>query len=155
MNSHLGLRDIQGLDPISGWPLALGWWIVIGGVLALVALAVGIALWRQRRKRRWEFQLRTKLDQMAKGLDQETAQPVATELAEMVRRLALYRFSRKECAHLQGIAWLQWLSHKDPAKYDWMQSSSVLIEAPYRPPGLALDVAILRKTISAAKGWVT
>ncbi|MBA2727152.1 MAG: DUF4381 domain-containing protein, partial [Parachlamydiaceae bacterium] len=33
------LHDIEGLDPISFWPLALGWWILIA-VLILLSLAI-------------------------------------------------------------------------------------------------------------------
>ena len=40
------LRDIRGLDAISWWPLAPGWW----GVAALVpALIAGLYLYRRQR----------------------------------------------------------------------------------------------------------
>ena len=42
------LYDIRDLDPVSWWPLAPGWWVLI--VLALFAAAA--AYWRQWTHRR-------------------------------------------------------------------------------------------------------
>jgi hypothetical protein len=38
------LWDIRGLDPVSAWPIAPGWWVLLVAVL-LVAL---FALWWRR-----------------------------------------------------------------------------------------------------------
>ncbi|MGB0719658.1 MAG: DUF4381 domain-containing protein, partial [Bdellovibrionales bacterium] len=37
------LRDIRGLEDVSWWPLAPGWWILLGLVLAIV---LGLVLFR-------------------------------------------------------------------------------------------------------------
>jgi hypothetical protein len=154
MNTGLGLRDIQGLDPISWWPLAIGWWIAIGLFFALI-LSLAIFKFIQLRKhRRWEYQLLTQLDQLDEAITPENSQKTARELAEMMRRIALERYSRQQCANLQGSRWLDWLSEKDPAHYNWSQSSIALIEAPFRQPGFVVESDCLRKTIHAMKGWV-
>jgi hypothetical protein len=154
MKTELGLKDIQGLDPISAWPLAIGWWIIIAGLIIAAILVMLFFYDQKRRSLSWKSQLLKKLEIMKKTVSSENAHAIATELAEMIRRLATHRFSRKECGHLQGEAWILWLSEKDPIHYDWTKSKEILIEAPFRPSGFDVDSDLLRKTIDAVKGWV-
>ena len=42
--AEIPLRDIHLPEPISWWPLAPGWWILVGGLLALAIL--GFLAWR-------------------------------------------------------------------------------------------------------------
>lgn len=151
MKPDLGLNDIQGLDPISWWPLAPGWWAVLA-----VFLCAGLVLaWiSYRRQRSWQREIRACLDSLAKNLSAETAQVTAVELSSLIRRLAIQRFSREECAALRGEAWLNWLSEKDPRKFDWRASAHDWIEAPFRPVGTSFDPQTLRQSIEAAKAWV-
>jgi hypothetical protein len=154
MNTRLvGFRDIQGLDHISFWPLAIGWWFVITALLAIGVFVAFRILARQRRKRTWNFQVLKQLEQMQASLTPENSQTTAILLAELMRRLALVRFPRQECASLQGKNWLQWLSEKDASHFDWRKSAGV-VEAPYLPPGSSLNYEVLKQSIQAAKGWV-
>jgi hypothetical protein len=154
MNPGLGLRDIRGLDPISWWPLAIGWWMVISIVFMIVLTVVIFKIIQSKKHRRWEYRILRQLDRLEKNITQDNSQTTAVELADILRRLALHRYSRKECANLQGHQWLKWLSEKDPAHYDWAQSSTALIEAPFRQPGFVVDINCLKGTIRAMKGWV-
>ena len=61
----LPLRDIHLPDPIGWWPLAPGWWGVLGLVLLIIS---GIFWWRRKKHRRnstpWQAAL-TELDRLA------------------------------------------------------------------------------------------
>jgi hypothetical protein len=145
------LYDIKGLDTIWWWPLAPGWWVVI----ALTLIAAGIVYWRRRAYyRSWKgdaWRAFTALNAQLAGGD---AQDIATSLSILMRRVAMQSSSRVECAGLQGADWLRWLSANDPGKFDWMASGSLLIEAPYAPPGQNVSPESLKVLIRAAKRWV-
>ena len=145
------LDDIRGLDQISWWPLAPGWWVLF----ALILLAGGAAYWRRRAYwRSWKGDARMALDRLDAGLNDDNAQQTAAGLATLVRRIAIHRHSRAECAGLWGQDWLQWLTAKDPGGFDWAKSATMMIEAPYARPGRNVPLKTLKSLISAAKRWV-
>ena len=51
--------------------------------------------------------------------------------------------------------WLAWLTERDAAKFNWQDCARDLIEVPFQKPGAVLDPQALKKTITAAKGWVS
>jgi hypothetical protein len=154
MNSPLPLRDIQGLDPISFWPLAVGWWIVIGIVVSGIIFAIFLNRQRKRKIRRWQYQTRVELEKLEENLTPETSQATAIQLSELARRLAIHNFSRRDCAGLVGNEWLAWLSQKDPVHFNWSKSARSLIEAPFSPAGRQFEIQPIKSTIHALKGWV-
>lgn len=155
MNSSLEqLHDIQGLDLISRWPLAVGWWVVIVlGAIALSGIVYGIV-----RKvafiRSWKNDTMQKLAYLEKNLSDATARETAIVLSEYLRRIALRRFSREECAGLIGEAWLKWLTAKDPKGFDWEKKGALLIEVPYAPKDAFLSTDLVRDVIQAIRNWV-
>jgi hypothetical protein len=154
MNSPLPLRDIQGLDSISFWPLAPGWWILIGLSIGAIAVLIFLRVRRQRELRRWQYQTKRALEELENNLTPETSQSVAIELSDLARRLAINNFSRNACAGLVGNEWLAWLSQNDPAQFNWSKSARSLIEAPFSPVGRKFDTLPIKNTIHALKGWV-
>jgi hypothetical protein len=154
MNPLAQLRDIQGLDRISRWPLALGWWILFALILVLLTSTIAFYFIRRKYKARWQYQLLQRLEQMESRLNPEQSQTLATELAQLLRRVAVHRYSRSECAQLYGKEWLAWMTQKDPQQFDWSQSANVLTQAPFQPQGTVIDQESLQKTIRAAKAWV-
>jgi hypothetical protein len=148
------LRDISGLDPISWWPLAAGWWIVIGLVVFL-ALAGGFFWLRARRRARsWQAQVRRELDSLERNLTKENSRNRALGLAVLLRRLAISKEGREACASLQGKDWLTWLESKDQNRFAWTSYGQSLVSAPYAPENTTYDLDSLKAAIQAAKGWV-
>ena len=102
------LRDVHLPDPISWWPPAVGWWMILLGSV----LVVGLILWarshRQRtRPRRVALaQLEQVKQQYAVQADDQWA---ITEVSHLLRRYALAVFSRSEVAGLSGQSWLKFL----------------------------------------------
>lgn len=156
MNSWLEeLHDIDGLDPVGVWPLApASWVLLIGG--GVVLCAVAYFAWRRLAfKRSWKNDTFQKLARLEANLSGNTAKETVVCLSEYLRRIALKRFSRKECAGLMGEAWLQWLTVHDPKNFDWLTQGSLLIEVPYAPANADLPLDQIRNLIQATKEWVS
>ena len=82
-------------------------------------------------KRSWKNDTLQKLAFLEKNLSDATAVETVIALSEYLRRIALKRFSRKECAGLTGKSWLKWLTTHDPKKFDWEAKGALLIDVPY------------------------
>lgn len=156
------LRDIHGLQEISWWPLALGWWLVIA------ALAIGLALvWRWRTVLRlrlpplpvlhpgsWRWDAARQLRALRRRATQQDGKQTAGELSELLRRIAMARFGREACAGLTGEDWLAWLKEQDPTGFDWIGNGRLLLEAPYAPPGATDRRGDLLRLIEVAQEWI-
>ena len=155
MNSLLeGLHDIEGLDLISAWPLSPAMWLLV----VVAALLFFTLLYFIARRvifiRSWKHDTFQKLDGLEKNLSEVSAREVAMTLSQYVRRIALKRFSRKECAGLVGESWLKWLSKNDPKNFDWEKKGALLIEVPYAPLHISLSTEEIKDLIKATREWV-
>lgn len=155
MNSLIEqLHDIEGLDPISWWPLAAGWWILIGTGLLLAIIISWYFAYRIAFKRSWKNDTLQKLAFLENNLSEKNARDTLITLSEFLRRIALHRFSRNECAGLTGEAWLRWLAENDPLKYEWVNKGTLLVEIPYSPSKIKLPTNEIKELIQAVKNWV-
>ncbi|MCE2984007.1 MAG: DUF4381 domain-containing protein [Parachlamydia sp.] len=148
------LHDIEGLDPISAWPLAIGWWCVLGLACILLFFFLYLLVAWVRYKRSWKSDTLHQLALLEKNLTEETARETVMTLSEYVRRIAVRRFPRQDCAALLGDNWLQWLKQNDPKQFDWVKEGKVLIQAPYAPQGQPLPEQQIKSLIHALKKWV-
>jgi hypothetical protein len=145
------LYDIKGLGFISWWPLAPGWWAII----VLILIAAGIIYLRRRAYfRSWKGDAWLAFNALDSQLAGGNTQDIAASLSDLMRRVAMRSSSRAECAGLEGRDWLRWLSANDPGKFDWAARGSLLIEAPYAPPGRDISPETIKALIHAAKRWV-
>ncbi|MBF0628205.1 MAG: DUF4381 domain-containing protein [Magnetococcales bacterium] len=128
----LPLRDIHLPDPISWWPPAWGWWVVI--LTPLLAILFWL-LWRHRARRHW---IRTAALAELTRITQNHAhhqddQRLATELSALLRRVALLRHPDQPVAGLCGEAWLNFLDQNLPARPFSQGAGRMLILAPFAP----------------------
>lgn len=148
------LHDIEGLDAVSLWPLAIGWWIS----LVCGAIVLGSVIWLLKRYlgylRSWKRDTFKKLDHLEHTLSSSTSRETIACLSEYLRRIAMRRFPRKECAGLVGNAWLNWLKMHDPQQFDWIEKGKVLIEIPYAPAHTDLSIQHIKELIQAVRCWV-
>ena len=104
----LPLRDIHLPDPISWWPPAPGWWVLLALVLLLV-----IAYFIHRRHKKLRLLRVEALAEVAKIRDQhiQRADParVVNELSALLRRISVTVFPDQDIASLTGTPWLQFL----------------------------------------------
>jgi hypothetical protein len=150
------LRDIQGLDQISWWPLATGWWLL--ALLLLVLLLALVLLVRNLRRYpagSWRRHAWKQLRTLRQRAHRMPVQQLASELSELLRRIAIARVGREHAAGLSGERWLVWLQENDPAGFDWRRRARPLLTLPYAPPDSVQDTAKqLLPLIDAAFAWV-
>lgn len=148
------LNDIEGIDVISPWPLAIGWWVLIAiGILLLM-----VALWFLKRRvdylRSWKRDAFKKLDALEHNLTPANSKDTVAFLSEYLRRIALRRFPRQECAGLVGDEWLMWLQKHDPKQFDWPLKGKLLVEVVYAPDREELPLTQIKELIQATRHWV-
>jgi hypothetical protein len=151
----LVLRDIHGLDQVPLWPMAPGWWYLIGalGLLSLLALLrywmIYTGAWLG-----WRGDARRQLRLLKKALRDDDPRDVASRLSELLRRIAMARSDRRQAAGLTGDDWLQWLNQHDTSRFDWEKRGQMLLTAPYMPPTMEVQRKELAALISAASRWI-
>jgi hypothetical protein len=151
------LRDIEGLDAISYWPLASGWWIIIGLIVVMIAVLIYLFYKRYNYRKSWQYASYKNLQQIETQLlteDKDTKQ-LLHKLSVEIRRIAMTTAERESCAGLAGKQWLQWLQAHDPRNYDWPSQGQVLIEYQYMPDAGTKDTLHIKSLIIAAKRWVS
>ena len=150
------LRDIHGIDPAPWWPPAPGWWLVL--LALLLTLLLIWLLWRQRHLYplgRWQKDARRRLLELKRQLRHNPTKEVASELSELLRRIAIARCGRAKIAALSGQAWLVWLQNNDRSGFDWQHNGQLLLQLPYAPPDRQSDRDALGRLIDAAIRWVS
>jgi len=127
------LRDIHLPEPISFWPLAMGWYLVfiLGMAFAIVTTMYLIRRSRRLQPRRYLLQRLTELrEQAAKETNPAV---IAAELSSLLRRASLVAFPRRKVAGLQGEQWLQFLDETGKTNEFRAGIGRVLVTAPYQP----------------------
>lgn len=132
INSPLAdLRDIHLPDPISWWPLAPGWWILIGMGLLCLATAYIFLIQRQRAVVK-----RTALAELAAIRSRHSQQrdnlQTAKELSALLRRVCISVGTQQQSAALVGNAWLKHLDRIGHCNDFTEGPGRLLTEAPYR-----------------------
>ncbi len=148
------LRDIDGLDGVSWWPLAPGVWILI--ILVLLIIIGNIIFYLKKRawKLSWKGQIFEELDMMQKTINAENASDFAVKLSEILRRIAMHKYGRADCAALMGERWLTWLQKRDVEGFNWLENGTLLTEEIFAPNSKNLDQDKVIKLIVATKNWV-
>ena len=136
------LKDIQGLDAVSWWPPAGGWWLL---ALALIGLALGLFYLLRHLYRyppgSWRRDAWRQLRQLRQRSSFLPADQLAGELSVLMRRIAVARYGRDQAAALVGEHWLDWLQRNDPAGFDWTVQGKVLLKiSGLQSPGSTLVV---------------
>lgn len=148
------LHDIEGLDSISVWPLAIGWWVIIGIAILMACVLMYLLIRKIAYLRSWRNDTIQKLDFLEQNLSKTTSKETVMILSEYLRRIVLRRFARKECAGLVGEAWLKWLTTNDPKKFDWEKKGILLINTPYSPVNHTIPANDIKELIKAVRNWV-
>lgn len=134
------LKDIHLPDPISWWPLAIGWWVLLAMIIILVVVL--ISKYRQHRQR-------TLIKRAA--LAQLSQENLSTqELLSLLKSSCMNYFPRKDCAQLYGHQLSQYLTEKlPPAKQaEFAQLFNDAIDTIYQKATPAANTETLRKAVN-------
>lgn len=143
------LKDIHLPDPISWWPLAYGWYVLISLV---VLLAIILAYWIHKRLlyARPKKQALQLLASYKKQYEQDhNAQLASARISELLKRVALVYYPRQQVAGLQGMAWVEFLNATCNG-LDFKAVSNMLLEWPFKPE----ERTSLNPLITRAEAWI-
>ena len=133
LNPLAKLRDIHLPEPISLWPSTIAWWILAG--LFLVIVGYSIFLYTQRINK---YTYRNEALQHLKAIETQYVSnadyhQLVNDLSELMRRICLSLFPRKEVAGLTGLKWLKFLDDKGHTHQFCSGNGADLIEYRYSP----------------------
>jgi hypothetical protein len=142
----LNLRDIHAPADPAFWPPAPGWWLVGGLILILLVLVAvkGLKAWRRQRRRHRVLNQLQALSTLGSGPE------LAARVSELLKRLALSSFPRREVACLSGRAWLAFLDRTGGNGRFTQGPGRTLAEGPYMATA-EFDAGDL---VELAKDWV-
>ena len=131
---QIPIRDLHLPEAISWWPLAPGWWILLG--IALIIFGWLLRRYRRRRARgvARRHALR-ELDLLLSDYEQHRNVVIfGVGVSALLRRTMLAYAPRDEVAGLTGDDWLAWLD-RDLAHPQFVAGPGRnLINLPYRDP---------------------
>ena len=143
------LRDIHLPEPISWWPIAPGWYLLILVLIAVIAILVYFVRcsYRNGQAKRKALELLHRYEQDYQR--EANSQLTSLRVSELLRRVALVYFPREEVAGLRGEAWLAFLT-RTSKKIDFKALDDYLLVLPYQPAE-AID---LKPLFSKVKQWI-
>jgi len=144
------LRDIVDLAPVSAWPLALGWWIVITLVAVLLITAAVYSFRQLKYYRSWQGRAFRELTRLEDNIDQPE---ILATLSSEIRKIAINTRNRQACAGLTSSNWLSWLQANDPYNFKWTECGKILISHHYSPE-VNVETEEVKSLIQASKRWV-
>ena len=117
------LRDIHLPQGVDFFPIAYGWWVILAGILGLVALFFLIRFLRKKSKKLYALYL-------LKNITPTNPVIAAAQISVILRRICVFKY--KEAATLAGNDWLQFLNAKTQKPLAG-KAAELLLEAPYIP----------------------
>ncbi|CAK0744355.1 hypothetical protein CCP4SC76_1490007 [Gammaproteobacteria bacterium] len=123
-------------------------------MVLLTGLVVWLAWYYLPTFRNWRRDARRHLAALRQRARSQPVQKTASELSELLRRVAMARLGRASCASLTGSAWLKWLENHDPQGFSWTRRGTALLDLPYAPPDQAGHLADLLVLIDATQHWI-
>ena len=125
------MHELVVPEPVSWMPQTPGWWLLLGWLLAVIALAT-VAVVRRRRRNRYRREALSLLDAIAAQADVPPAES-ARRVAEVVKRTALVAYPRTRIANLYGADWAEFLRESANNDNRVSEAADSLATAAYRP----------------------
>jgi hypothetical protein len=147
-----GLRDIHLPEAVSLWPLAVGWWMVLGAVVAVLLTA---ELLRRRRLASLRAAALRELNEFEKDWQRsKDSARLAFDLSSLLRRVALARFPRAQVAALAGVDWSTFLRGQGGSGPELGSAVEAMGEVVYGPGGTYVEQEQGAGWIDAARRWI-
>ncbi len=135
------LEDIVVPEPVSWWPLAPAWWVLIA-IVVLGSACWGWLAYRRGKSNAYRRAALRELDELGDGV---------AGVPALMKRVALAMWPRSEIAGLSGERWIAFLRDTSPDGFD-EESAEALLEAGYR--GGELDAGKRSSLTRSAKRWI-
>ena len=146
------LRDIHLPGAVVFWPPAPGWWLILGGLLAL---ALGVHLHLRARRRSLKRAAVRELDGIeASFRSNGDVARLALSLATLVRRVAIARFPKRDVASLHGRDWSRFLVRTSGDRGLTVDLVHDLALAVYAGPSVEPEGSRVEAWTTAARNWI-
>ena len=137
------MHDIVTLEPVSWWPLAPGWYVLI------LALAITMAWLGYKRLKQWRRNAYRR--EALKELESIAPQ----EVPELVKRVCLSTWPRNKVASLSGEAFIKFLNQSDDTSHFSHSTGTLLLELSYNPsPDISRNDPQYQQLIHTTKQWI-
>ena len=149
------LHDIIMPAPVPWWPLAPGWYWVLGllVVMLLAALITGLIRWQHSRYRREALAELARQEVALQNADLRS--PALLSLAELLKRTAVAAFPREDVATLTGLKWFEFLDYTARGSRFHDALGAMLENAIYDPRTVdTLDPQRLHSVVEAIRHWI-
>ena len=138
----LDLRDIHLPEPVSWWPVAPGWWLVIAAVLLILFIIfISRKIYLSRQLKRDIVTELENIKQQFRASNNKSQ--LAKSLSILLRRASITFYPAEDTAGLTGENWLAYLdetgNHARSEKTFHSETGKVLLSAPYLPEKSDLD----------------
>ena len=149
------LNPIHLPDPVSLWPLAPGWWILICLPFVIGGLLVAWSFYKKQPKQlacKSLTQLQLELDS---ATTDKTQQQLLQEINQLLKRVSLILNPLGNTAKLSGATWGDYLVKQSEKEFFTSIQKQLLMTGPYaKPDSQQLDQQILGDLISRSKQWI-
>ncbi len=153
---ELPLKDIHLPEPISWWPPALGWWLLLALILGVIAFIFLVRwLYLRYRKPAWYYDAKQLLQTIEyQYKTQADANVCLRELSMLLRRVSLSHDPDPLVASLTGKAWLRYLDKILPqAKFN-TELGQLLITIPFQNKS-NIESRQVFKLLKLAQQWLS
>jgi hypothetical protein len=128
----LALKDIHLPEPVSWWPVAPGWWILLASIIILLLITyISIQHYRKQQLKR---DIGAELDHIKQRfIDTQNQIDLARSLSILMRRASISYYPAEDVAGLFGDDWLSWLDETQTGSGKTFSSETgkILLTAPY------------------------
>ena len=134
----LPLRDIHLPEPVSWWPPAPGWWLLLF-TIALIILGAYI-MRRIHQRRSLHRTVMGELQMIREQYDENRDKlELVQALSTLMRRASISFYQREDSAGLTGERWLRHLDSTAQRKEFEHGNGRILASAPYLPATSPID----------------
>jgi hypothetical protein len=171
-NSPLALADIHLPAGVSSWPPAIGWWLLLALVIALVTGAVIII---KKHRKKWGYRKaalrllkqthKTYTDTLSSSdpaLAQASAQhpsvqqPYAQQMLALLKRTAVTAYHDSNAKALFGQAWVDFLNQQTPKSLFTGKLAELLLSQQYQShTAESISDSDLQVLYKACQYWIT
>lgn len=149
------VKDIRGLDDVSMFPLALGWWIIIAIMVLFLAMFIYKRIQNFRYNRTWKYKVIKRLDKISDNLNESNVKASLAEITEILKRASIQSYGRNEVASLNGDDWLGWLEIMGSGNFNKSKYKELLIDYPYMEEYKIPDkMKEIKSLIKIIKNWL-
>ncbi|QIV95243.1 DUF4381 domain-containing protein [Allofrancisella frigidaquae] len=145
------LKDIYLPARVSQWwPLAYGWWIVIGIFIVGLLLLV-FFLYKKKKNEIYKQAVINDFKATIQKTLENRPQEVMLNISIYLKRVALQKFPNENVKVLHGNAWVEFLDTKLDNQ-EFSKSSGGLLADSYKPQ--TLETAQLQEIITVSEKWL-